>query len=165
MKKGVRISITVISLLFAIILIGGCGEDNHTLESIKKQKTNIILGTYGTSELLEHYVNSYNKSNDDYIIRIKDYSENGSTSFNEAWLEMVKDLSGTQSIDMINIPEGKILRLINSGLIEELTQYYEKERLKENMVECLYDSQTIRNQIYTVCPCFKVSALVIKTRF
>ena len=164
MKLEVPKMVLLVYVLMILTCLSACGVDRREGKTDLNIKPEMIIGTYGTPPLLQEYVGAYNMANRNYNIIIKDYSKNGQVDFNEAWIEMIKDLSGTHSIDMINISNGGLIRLINSGFIEELSTYYERDFSEDDFVDSLYKTLIINNQIYTVCPFFKVSALVIKER-
>ncbi|SDJ03981.1 ABC-type glycerol-3-phosphate transport system, substrate-binding protein [Lachnospiraceae bacterium G41] len=133
-----------------------------------KDKEIITLGTVYGSYYISSQIINYNKNNDNYRIKLVDYSElNSADDWDAGRKRFYTDISGGNAPDII-VPEAyDVTNLIDKGVFTDLTPLMENSDgvKKEDLV---YNARTIfakDDKLYCVFPSFTVEAMQIKKEF
>lgn len=130
------------------------------------QKEIITLGTMGVDYSLQAVVVSFNKSNPQYRIKIKDYSANigsGENGYNDAITHMNNEFLTGNAPDLISLAYNvNVSQLAAKGVLEDQMPYLEKSTLlkKEDMVSSVLKAYTESGVLVGIPTSFYVNTLM-----
>lgn len=141
-----RIQITL-CVLFFVLLTGCSGKeqyDEHT----------IVLGVLsGGGQSIEEAVATYNHSQSEYQVVLKDYGNN-----DNAIDKMIMDIMTDSTPDILFLNTLPLEQYVEKGLLEELTPYFDKDPdcSIEDLLPNVYETMKIENGVYFTSPGFAV---------
>lgn len=130
---------------------------------INNKKIITLGGVYLGEEAIS-IIKSFNDSNEEYKILVKDYSSySGYNNYTQAASDLNEDLMSENAPDIIiSNSNYNIEHLINKGVLADLNQYIEndKELLKDDYLEKAFELGKRGNELYYFYPSFRVKTLV-----
>ncbi len=147
-------------------LVSNYGADTIKTTEISKRNTQsnvkeiITIGTAFTDEYVKKRIVDFNESSDEYFIKVKNYAEEGYTSYYSIYQAMNKDIEEGNAPDIMVLNSyASIDSYISEGLLEPLDAYIEND---EDITDRKYlkniNSLLSRNgKQYMVMPSFKVA--------
>ena len=131
-----------------IFLLIGCNKkeqyDDHT----------IVLGVLsGGGQSIEEAVATYNHSQNNYQVVIKNYGDK-----DDALDKMIMDIMTNSTPDIIFLNTLPLEQYVEKGLLEELTPYFEKdpECSVNDLIPNVYETMKVNNDLYFTSPGFAV---------
>ncbi|MBR1865838.1 MAG: extracellular solute-binding protein [Lachnospiraceae bacterium] len=148
----------------ALLLTAGCGKDGNlthkeqtkTASSAMINKTTLVCGTMALSDELKDAVITFNKTNMEYQIVLRDYGEE-----EDPVTKMNADIAAGNApdiIDLVNIP---VEQYAAKGLLEDLTPYFEKdsELAIEDVIDSVLEGMKTDGKLYYVAPRYTIWTL------
>ena len=134
-----------------------------TPRSEVKEKTVLTMATLWTDYTLRGQILKFNKSNPDYRIEIKDYSEYSTDEDWNAGLTKLNTeiISGTVP-DIIDISQLPYQQYAAKGLLEDLTPYLDSDPdySKEDLVQSIIKAAEIDGKLYQIMSGFQIMSVV-----
>ena len=132
------------------------------------QKEVIVIGVLSTSQDLQNSAVKFNKSNEKYRVRIKEYlnydawTEN---TYQECITAMNTEIISGNGPDLIDLSSIDIENLASKGLLEDLNQYLERSQTlrKEDFVQSVVKGYTIDHVLTCIPTNFYVSTVMGRT--
>lgn len=129
------------------------------------QKQMLTLGGFYINQDLQSSIVKFNKSNEEYRITIRDYSESmgdDENAYEDAITLMNNDILTGNAPDMIYLGSVNLQTMANKGVIEDLSPYLESsDKLKrEDMLESVLKTYTIGDTLCAIPTSFYISTLM-----
>ena len=160
MKKlhGGLLVFLVVSLLCALC---GCSADNaNTTEDGKKI---IRLATMGLDENVQRRVDIYNSQNDEYKIKIDDYSQysNGDDD-NSGETKLTTQILSGDAPDIIDLAQLPYENYISKGLLEDLYPYMDNDPDIDidDMTESIMGAYAVDGKLYQIIPDYVIVTVI-----
>jgi len=132
-------------------------------------KTQITLGGLYMDTLLTQRVMDFNRKNDKYIVKLIDYANLYSDSYEEAAKQFKLDVTSGKAPDIISVDSlgVSVDSLVNKGIILDLTSQFEQGgALSEHELLPNIDKlMRVDDKIYSIIPYYTVSTYVIRDKF
>lgn len=176
----------ITAFVLALLTLGSlvsCGKDveeiNDSQESTSSEsapdteKTEITIGLYNElNSELPAAVKEFNRSNENYIVQIKDYSDGKSlmemdeTEFNNAATQMDMDIINGNSPDIIVRNAYDITRYIQLDLFENLYSFMENSDgiKREDLIPNIIAGAEIDSELPVIMTNFYIDTSVAKTK-
>lgn len=128
-------------------------------------KKTVTLGGFYISQDLQSSIVKFNKSNDEYRITIRDYSEsmgNDENAYEDALTLMNSDILTGNAPDLICLSQVNMKNLAANGAIEDLMPYLESsEKLKkEDLIESVLSAYTSNDVLCAIPTSFYIGTLM-----
>lgn len=128
-------------------------------------KKTLTLGGFYVSSDLQSSIVKFNKSNDEYRITIRDYSEsagNDMNAYEDALTLMNNDILTGNAPDLICLEQVNMKNLAANGAIEDLMPYLENSDVlkKEDMVESVLTAYTSNDVLCAIPTSFYIGTLM-----
>lgn len=151
-------------LATATLLLTGCGKDGNpahrqltkTDPSAMTDKTTLVCGTMALSDEIKDAVITFNETNMEYQIELRDYGEE-----EDPVTKMNADIAAGNApdiIDLVNIP---VEQYAAKGLLEDLTPYFDKdpELAIEDVIDSVLEGMKTDGKLYYVAPHYTIWTL------
>jgi len=163
MKKRIR---CVVTFLLVLILAGCANSENETMKDTNQEA---IILTYGYIDIydfkdldssIQEQIVSFNKSQNDYYIKIVKYGED---NYADGLKALNADISSGKGPDIIEIPNETLLHQYGAkGIIDDLYSYMnegEWPQREDFMENILYSFET-EGKLYGLTPFFKILSVI-----
>ncbi len=134
-----------------------------------KDKKIITLGGYYVDYDIRMNAINFNKNNDEYKIKLVDYSSLNTDEDSEAGMNQFNlDIaSGNVPDIMVFRSSSPVDSYINKGLFEDLTGYMEKEpdMSQGDFLPSVIDALKTNGKLYQIVPAFYVASVTTKTKY
>ena len=132
--------------------------DSATMANCKT----ITYGTRWVSEDVENAIVKFNKTNTEYQIEIKDYSNE-----EDPQAKMTADIIAGNVPDIIDVSGLSVEQYISKGLLEDMTPYFEgdSEICMEDIIPSVYEAMQIEGKLYYIAPNINLNTMVGKKKY
>lgn len=122
------------------------------------QKETIVLGTLYSNSALRGAVREFNRGNDRYQVKIREYMDPQTHDRTDALIRMNHDILSDGCPDLLDLADLDLQALAAKGLFEDLDAYLESSSLLErsDFLDCLLDSYTVDNKLITIPSSFSL---------
>lgn len=133
------------------------------------EKEVILIGTLYTSQLLQDLAVKFNKTNNNYRIKIKEYIDNtnwSETSYQDAVTALNNEITSGNGPDIILLSEELPIRTYaDKGLFDDLAGYLEKSSSlnQSDFVESVLNAYTYDGKLIGITDSFYVETILGKT--
>lgn len=143
-----------------------------TLASEVKQKEVITLGCMGSNQNLQAAVVKFNKTNEQYKITIKDYSESvdwnkesASDDYNNMLMQFQNEIAAGNGPDMFTASNVDIDMLAIKGVIEDLNPYLQNSQVinRSDFIEPVLNAYTTNGILCAIPQTFMIYTLIGRT--
>lgn len=142
-------------------------DDNQfalfTREDMSEWENKTVI-TYGVTDLImNHHIQEmiakFNRTNEDYRIELRDYSEE-----EDPQMAFNLDILAGNVPDIIDLNGLPADQYISKGLLEDLTQYYEKDSQihTEDFIDSVMEAMKVDGKLYYAAPNFEVHSVIAK---
>ncbi|WP_408069723.1 ABC transporter substrate-binding protein [Butyrivibrio sp. JL13D10] len=134
--------------------------DMTRIDSESAEKKVITIGTAFTDEYVKKRIVEFNQNSDKYVIKVKDYSEDGYASYYSLYKAINKDIEEGNAPDIMVLNSyASIDSYISEGLLEPLDKYIENdlEIQGKNYLSNISSLLKRNGKQYMVMPFFSVS--------
>ncbi|WP_029323723.1 ABC transporter substrate-binding protein [Butyrivibrio sp. AE3004] len=131
-------------------------------------KTVITIGTAFTDDYVKKRIIDFNQNSDKYLIRVKEYSEEGYSSYYSVYKAMNEDIESGNSPDIMVLNSySSIDSYISKGLLEPLDTYIEndKEIINDKYLDNVRELVKRNGKNYVIMPFFSVNTCVGSKNF
>lgn len=128
-----------------------------------QQKEVITLGVMTVNDSMRRAAVAFNRSSDQYTVRIKEYlKENSEQGYEDAILSLDLDMVSGEMPDIIDVGSLDLQKYISKGLLEDLYPYLEaSEKLqKEDLVESIVDACTFEEKLVCLPAGFRLQLIL-----
>lgn len=112
-----------------------------------KDKVMLTLGGTYIGEDIKQAVIEYNKQSDKYKITIKEYSD-----ADDPTQKFAADIVAGNIPDIISMSDFPVGQYISKGLLEDLTPYFEKDKLDQDLIPSISEAMKTDGKYYYVSP-------------
>ncbi|WP_044915381.1 ABC transporter substrate-binding protein [Butyrivibrio sp. WCE2006] len=151
-------------------IIASYNEDTGKIYSMTKKekntddKTVITIGTAFTDENIKKRIIDFNQNNDKYMIKVKEYSEGGYSSYYSVYKSMNEDIESGNAPDILVLSSySSIDSYISRGFLEPLDSYLKKdtEIQKNDYLDNITELQKRNGKTYMIIPFFSVDTCAV----
>lgn len=121
----------------------------------KSQREELLLAVIYPDGLMMETVEEFNGSNQEYYIRIEDYSQ-----FEEPKKQMVLDMMSGKNPDIIYLSDMNLYQLINRQMLEDLTPYLESSPIKEKLDSNIINLLSEEGRLYQICVNYTIDGII-----
>ncbi len=143
------------------------GESNISKAVLTKQevtpensKKEITFAAYYLDGNLKKQILNFNRSNTEYRIHVKEYSD---CNYDEIETLMLADLSSKNAPDLIDLSVLNMTKLANQGYLEDLYPYFNKDFSMDDYQKNVLETNMIDGKMYGLCGSFSVLTTAAKT--
>jgi len=124
-------------------------------------RTELTLACYYLDWDVKNRIMDFNKTNENYKIKVIDYSE-GVDDYDAGIMKFNTELISGNVPDIIALSELNMSRLVSAGVLEDLYPYIEKdpEIKKENFFPNILKAAEIDGKLYTTISTFNIITLI-----
>lgn len=140
----------------------------QTLKSEVPEKQTITLGTIGLSQGLQNAIVNFNKTNQEYRIRVIDYTANVDYSkegaYEDALLGFNNDILTRNAPDIIDLSAGNFVQYMNQGMIEDLYPYLDSSDSvnKENFLQSVLEAYSVDGKLACIPSTVYITTMAAK---
>lgn len=133
------------------------------------QKVEITIGTMYASQELQAAVVNFNKSNEKYRVKVKQYYDpDGNMDYSDAIARMNNEItSGADCPDIIELDSSEIdtQMLVSKGILEDLAPYLEKSSVlsRDTFIESVLNGYTYDGKLISIPRTFSIATVAAKT--
>ncbi len=122
------------------------------------QKETIVLGTLYSSSALRGAVQAFNRGNDQYQVKIREYMDPLTHDRADALIRMNNDILSDDCPDLLDLADLDLKALAAKGLFEDLDAYLESSSLldRSDFLDSLLDSYSVDNELITIPSSFSL---------
>lgn len=122
------------------------------------QKETIVLGTLYSNSSLRGAVLDFNRRNDKYHMKIREYLNPQTHDRADALMRMNKDILSADCPDLLDLADLDLKALASKGLFEDLNAYLDSSSLlnRSDFLDSLLDSYTVDNKLITIPSSFSL---------
>ena len=140
-------------------------EKNIELALLKKsrgtqipERETIVLGTLYSNTLLRNAVMEFNRENEKYQVKIREYLDPQTHDRGDAALRLNNDILSDNCPDLLDTAELDLNALASKGLFADLNPYLESSTLlnASDFLDNLLEAYTIDNKLVTIPSCFSL---------
>ncbi|MFA9377721.1 MAG: ABC transporter substrate-binding protein [Lachnotalea sp.] len=126
------------------------------------EKTILTLGTMYLSSDIRNSIIDFNKTNETYRIRVKEY---GTDDYETGTTQLNSDIVSGNAPDIIDLSNGNTEQYIEKGILEDLYPYIDKDAdiKKEDFQENVLKAYEKDGKLYAILPSFTVVTVVGKS--
>ena len=121
----------------------------------KSEREELLLAVVYPDGLMMETVEEFNGSNQEYYIKIKDYSQ-----FEEPKKQMVLDMMSGENPDIIYLADVNLYQLQNRQLLEDLTPYLENSGLKKKLDSNIINLLSQDDRLYQICVNYTIDGII-----
>lgn len=125
------------------------------------QKETVVLGTLSSNSALRSAVIEFNRGNDKYHVKIREYLDPQTHDRTDALIRINNDILSDDCPDVLDLADLDLDPLVSKGLFEDLNVYLEGSSLlkRSDFLDCLLDSYTVGNKLITIPSSFSIRAV------
>lgn len=122
------------------------------------QKQTIVLGTLYSNSALRGAVLEFNRGNDKYHMKIREYLDPQTHDRTDALIRMNNDILSDDCPDLLDLADLDLKALASKGLFEDLNAYLDSSCLldRSDFLDSLLDSYTVGNKLITIPSSFSL---------
>lgn len=161
---------TLLTVILFVAVTTGCSRNDITTESsatTESSTTELTLATLFVNPTLQKAVGDFNSSNNQYNIKIIDYSQFDTVDdYNIGYTKLATEIIAGKIPDIISLwPVLPVQRYIAMGLLEDLYPFLDAdpEINRSDLIENVMMQSEIEGGFYRVFPGFSISTLVGST--
>ena len=126
------------------------------------QKETIVLGTFSSTSALRNAVMEFNRENDTYHVKIKEYLDPQTHDRADATVRMNNDILSDSCPDILDLADLNLNALASKGLFADLNDYLENSSLlkRSDILDSLLTAYTIENKLITIPSHFSLKTLM-----
>jgi len=151
-----------------LVVIRDLAEGSGELALLKKadspdaaRKETILLGTIYSNSLLRNAVMEFNRENQNYQVKIKEYLDPVTHDQADAALRLNSDILSDNCPDILDISELDLKALASKGLFADLNSFLENSSLlnASDFPDNLLGAYTVDNKLITIPSCFSLKTV------
>lgn len=121
----------------------------------KSVREELVLAVIYPDGLMMETVEEFNGSNQEYYIRLEDYSQ-----FEEPKKQMVLDMMSGKNPDIIYLSDVNLYQLIERQLLEDLTPYLESSPVKKKLDSNIINLLSEEGRLYQICVNYTIDGII-----
>lgn len=129
------------------------------------EKKTITVGTLSMDQSMQASAVKFNKTNDQYRIKLKQYIDYNQEWTENTWSEAIQrmnnDITGSNPPDIVDLSNVNIAQLASKGVLEDLNPLLDasSKLKKEDFVESVLDSYTVNGTLVSIPTSFYVQTV------
>lgn len=144
---------------------GGIWEELAAQSGPEGDRTVLVYGTVYLSEAMKERIVSFNKTNPDYYISIKEYEGKNISDMRLQMQAAVTSGNGPDILDLYTYCVENYISYAEKGYLEDLEPYLLREDFSDDIIWAVQDLYRVRGKICMAVPHFTMQGLAINPKY